>query len=367
MSRILITGSTTGLGLAAARALLEDGHRVVLHARDPQRARDIDAVADRADGVVLGDLSDPAQTRALAEQVNDTGPLDAVIHNAGVYADDAPNRNADGHPRVLAVNVLAPFVLTALIHRPARLVYLTSDMHTSGQASLDDLDWQTRSWDGTQAYRDSKLLIATLSAAVARRWPDVTSNSVDPGWVPTRMGGPRATDDLVLGHQTQVWLATSDEPAAATTGAYWYHRHTRSPAAAVSDTAFQDDLIGRLTLLTGVEFPPADDDCCYLTTVGRRSGRPHRIEIWYARDGRSLSLLAGGGYGSDWVRNLTADPTVDVEIHGVTLAATARVIQHTDEAERARSLVFDKYQPRSTDDLSDWRRRALPVALDLRS
>ena len=87
-------------------------------------------------------------------------------------------------------------------------------MHTSGRTSLDDLDWTTRRWDGTQAYCDSKLLVTTLAAAVARHWPDVRSNAVDPGWVPTRMGGPHATDDLALGHDTQVWLATSDEPGA---------------------------------------------------------------------------------------------------------------------------------------------------------
>ena len=114
------------------------------------------------------------------------------------------------------MNVLAPYLLTALINRPARLIYLSSGMHTSGRAALDDLDWNDRPWDGVQAYCDSKLLVTTLAAAVARYWPDVRSNAVDPGWVPTRMGGPHATDDLALGHDTQVWLATSDEPATAT-------------------------------------------------------------------------------------------------------------------------------------------------------
>ena len=109
-----------------------------------------------------------------------------------------------------------------------------------------------------------------------------------------------------------------------------------------------------------------DDDYCYLTTTGRCSGRPHRIEIWYAADGDTLYLLAGGGRGSDWVRNLEADPAVSVELNGMTHAATARILADgDDEAEHARASVFDKYAPRQGDDLTDWRRRSLPVAIDL--
>ena len=124
----------------------------------------------------------------------------------------------DGHPRVLAVNVLAPYVLTALMHRPERLIYLSSMMHTLGSPSLDDIEWTTRPWHPAQAYGDSKLLLAAFAAAIARRWPDVCSSAVDPGWVPTRMGGPGATDDLTLGHVTQCWLAVSDDPMATTSG-----------------------------------------------------------------------------------------------------------------------------------------------------
>src|SRR5262245_20473430 len=109
----------------------------------------------------------------------------------------------------------------------------------------------------------------------------------------------------------------------------------------------------------------AADDFCYLTTTGRRSGRPHRIEIWYAADGDTLYLLAGGGRSSDWVQNAIAEPAVRLELDGVVRAAHARVIGRGAEAERARSLVFDKYAPRSGDDLTEWRNRALPVAIDL--
>jgi deazaflavin-dependent oxidoreductase (nitroreductase family) len=111
----------------------------------------------------------------------------------------------------------------------------------------------------------------------------------------------------------------------------------------------------------------AADDYCYLTTTGRRTGRPHRIEIWYATDGDTLFLLAGGGRSSDWVQNLLADPTVQVEVDGGTRPARARVIEdgHGDEAERARSLVFAKYDPRYDGDLTEWRAGSLPVALEV--
>jgi NAD(P)-dependent dehydrogenase (short-subunit alcohol dehydrogenase family) len=156
---------------------------------------------------------------------------------------------------VLAVNVLAPYLLTALIHRPTRLIYLSSGMHTGGGATLDDLDWRTRRWNGTQAYSDSKLYLTALALAVARRWRDVASNAVDPGWVPTRMGGPGAPDDLTLGHTTQVWLATSGDPAATSSGGYWYHQHTRPPATAATDIEVQEQLVERLAAITGCPLP----------------------------------------------------------------------------------------------------------------
>ena len=209
--------------------------------------------------IVIADLADLEAARTMAQSVNALADVDAVIHNAGVYVDAERSLTVDGHPRVVAVNVLAPYLLTAHIKRPARLVYLSSGMHTSGQAALGDLDWDRRTWNGVQAYCDSKLYVTTLAAAVARYWPDTLSNAVDPGWVPTRMGGSHATDDLALGHDTQVWLATSDEPAATTTGKYWYHRQVGRPAAAVNDTGFQDHLLETLERITGVRLPRAID------------------------------------------------------------------------------------------------------------
>ena len=251
--RVFITGSTDGLGRDAARTLIDEGHQVVLHARSKQRASALADLAPRAAGVAIGDLASAAETRALAEQVNKIGRMDAVIHNAGIYRE--PNRGAtpEGHAKVLAVNVLAPYMLTQLIERPDRLVYLSSSMHYGGEASLRDVDWTERRWDTNQAYSDSKLFITALAIAIAKRWPKVLSNAVDPGWVPTKMGGAGAPDDLEEGHRTQSWLAVSDEAAAKVSGAYWHHRKPRKPAADAVDTAFQDRLIAKLAELTGVK------------------------------------------------------------------------------------------------------------------
>lgn len=111
------------------------------------------------------------------------------------------------------------------------------------------------------------------------------------------------------------------------------------------------------------------DDFCYLTTTGRTTGKPHRIEIWFAREGSTVYVLAGAGRASDWVRNVEVDPRVTVRLGDDEHEAVARVLDaptDADEAERARTLVFEKYQPRYDDDLLEWRQRSLPVAFDLK-
>jgi NAD(P)-dependent dehydrogenase (short-subunit alcohol dehydrogenase family) len=178
--------------------------------------------------------------------------MDAVIHNAGAYATSGRSPTPEGHSTILAVNTLAPYVLTALIERPRRLVYLSSGMHRGGSASLRDIDWLERRWDSTRAYSESKLYVTALAYAVARRWPDVLSNAVDPGWVPTKMGGPGAPDDFEMGYLTQTWLAVSDEPTAIVSGRYWHHRRPQVPAREVSDARFQDELSAKLAELTRV-------------------------------------------------------------------------------------------------------------------
>lgn len=237
MPRIFVTGSADGLGRLAAQTLLAHGHDVSVHVRNGDR---LDAVRDlvhRGAAVVVGDLSDLEQIRSIARDVNALGRMDAVIHNAGVYTG----------PQVMPVNIIAPYLLTALIDRPTRLVYLSSGSHYSGRPSLASVDWHGRR---NGSYSDSKLFVTTLAASVARLWPDVFSNAVDPGWVPTRMGGPGAPDDLRLGHLTQEWLATSDDPDARTSGGYWYHQRRLDPHPAVAEPRFQDQLLDDLARFT---------------------------------------------------------------------------------------------------------------------
>ncbi len=253
MARVFITGSTDGLGLAAARSLLGNGHRVVLHARSAQRAAALGDLRAQADGVVTGDLASAQDVRGIADQVNAIGRMDAVIHNAGIYTMPARGSTPEGHATLLAVNTLAPYMLTALIERPARIIYLSSGLHRGGEGSLEDIDWTARSWDGPRAYAESKLHMIALAFAVARRCPGVMSNAVDPGWVRTRMGGADAPIDRETGQRTQSWLAVGEDPEALSSGGYWHDLRRQEPAAEATDTLFQDRLIARLADLTGVE------------------------------------------------------------------------------------------------------------------
>ncbi len=237
MPRVFVTGSADGLGRLAAQTLLAHGHDVVLHVRNGDRLDAVRDLVQRGAAVVVGDLSDSEQTRGIARDVNALGRMDAVIHNAGVYTGT----------QVMPVNIIAPYLLTALIDPPQRLVYLSSGSHYGGRPSLASVDWSGRQ---AGSYSNSKLFVTTLAAAIARLWPDVFSNAVDPGWVPTRMGGPGAPDDLRLGHLTQEWLATSDDPEARTSGGYWYHQRRLDPHPAVAEPRFQDQLVDDLARIT---------------------------------------------------------------------------------------------------------------------
>jgi len=256
MARIFITGSADGLGQMAAGLLVESGHQVVLHARHEKRAQDALAAIPGAQGVITGDLSSIAETRQVAAQVNELGTFDAVIHNAGLgYREPHRTATPDGLPHVFAVNSLAPYILTCLINRPKRLIYLSSGLHRQGDPSLKDLTWNDRPWNGYRAYADSKLHDLILAFAVARNWPDVLSNALEPGWVATKMGGTGAPDSLSEAPKTQVWLATSNDPEALVSGKYFYHQQRRAFHPAAADTGIQEKFISACARLSGVAFP----------------------------------------------------------------------------------------------------------------
>jgi NAD(P)-dependent dehydrogenase (short-subunit alcohol dehydrogenase family) len=255
LARVFVTGSADGLGLALGRRLVAAGHEVVLHGRDEARAGEALEAAPGALAALPGDLSGVEQTTALAQAVNGLGPCDVVVHNAGVGFRERLSRTEDGVEHVFAVNVLAPYVLTALIRSPSRLVYLSSGLHQRGSERLEDLGWERRTWSGMQAYCDSKLLDVMLSLAVARRWPGVFSNAVEPGWIATKMGGARAPGTLAEGVDTQFWLATDDEPQVRRSGLLFSDRRSIRCHPAAQRAELQDQLVAVCERISGVALP----------------------------------------------------------------------------------------------------------------
>jgi NAD(P)-dependent dehydrogenase (short-subunit alcohol dehydrogenase family) len=257
MARIFITGSSDGLGSMVAQRLVANGHSVVLHARNAQRAKDATAACPGAETVVTADLSSISETKALAEQVNKLGAFDCIIHNAGLFTGPF-RKTADGIPALAAVNTLAPYILTALITPPKRLVFLSSGLHFSGETSLSDVFWLQRGesnyGNGMDAYAASKFHNVLFAKAFARRWPDVKSNSLDPGWMPTKMGGASATGNFEDSIASYVMLAEGEEELAKKTGAYFTPgKKEETPQKAAEDVSVQDKLLEVCAEFSGVK------------------------------------------------------------------------------------------------------------------
>jgi NAD(P)-dependent dehydrogenase (short-subunit alcohol dehydrogenase family) len=240
MARIFITGSADGLGQLSARSLIEQGHKVVLHARNAERGRDAIKRNPGAESVLTGDLSNLEETKKLADTANESGRFDVIIHNAGVYQTSSTE--------IFNVNVLAPYILTCMIEKPRRLIYLSSGMHLQGRSNFENFNINH------VTYSDSKLYVLMLCKAVERKWKDVYANAVDPGWVPTKMGGRGAPDDLQKGFATQVWLATSNDEKAKLSGRYFFHQKEKHPNPEADDVLLQEKLLNLCNEITGVSF-----------------------------------------------------------------------------------------------------------------
>lgn len=222
---------------------MEQGHKVVLHARNGGRAREAVKKNPGAESCVVGDLSNLEETKELAREVNKLGTFDAVIHNAGVYRASSQD--------IFAVNTLAPYVLTCLLQKPKRVIYLTSGMHSHGHLNPDNF----RKADSPITYSDSKLHVMMLCMAVARKWKDVYSNAVNPGWVPTKMGGRGAPDNLQKGYETQVWLAVSNDEQVKVSGHYFFHQKERHYNPEADDILLQERFLNLCEVITGISFP----------------------------------------------------------------------------------------------------------------
>lgn len=241
MARIFITGSADGLGHLAAKQLVEEGHQVVLHARNDLRGKEALEKVPGAEAFLVTDLENVEQVKQLAGKVNLMGKFDAVIHNAGVY-------RASGDT-IFKVNTLAPYILTCMINKPGRLVYLSSGLHRHGDAGLRGF------YSGNVNYADSKFHVLLLAKAVAHKWQGVYANAVDPGWVPTKMGGAGAPGDLHKGYQTQVWLAVSEEEAVRVSGNFFYHKEQKRYHPEADDADVQERFLKLCEDACGVQFP----------------------------------------------------------------------------------------------------------------
>ncbi len=238
MARVFITGSADGLGQLAAKGLIREGHDVVLHARNAQRGQQALANIPGAANVLIADLSNLDETKALAAHVNALGNFDAVIHNAGVYQVS--------NELIFSVNTLAPYILTCLLQKPKRIIYVSSGMHLQGSANMGK---------NSYSYSDSKLHNVILAMTVSRHWADIYSNAVDPGWVPTRMGGHGAPDNLEKGYQTQVWLAVSNDIEARVSGRYFHHKRQDDYLPVANDVKVQEKFLALCEQVCGVRFP----------------------------------------------------------------------------------------------------------------
>lgn len=254
--RMLVTGSTEGIGAGVAAALEAAGVEVVRHARNEERATRLRASTPGVGDVVVGDLASLDSTRDLARRITDAGPFEAVVHNAG-WSPPGPERplTADGIEATFQVNALSLYVLLASTPLPPRVVLVSSDSIT--RATLDPDDLQHRQgWTTPAAYADSKLAGTAIVFALGRRRPDVLATAAHPGWVQTKMSaGSAAPLSIEQGADTPTWLAVSDDPEALVSGAFYVDRARTVLNPQAADESLQERLLQVCADLTGITFP----------------------------------------------------------------------------------------------------------------
>ncbi|EEU38908.1 uncharacterized protein NECHADRAFT_55695 [Fusarium vanettenii 77-13-4] len=258
MARIFITGSADGFGLEAARQLVQRKHTVYLHARNAKRAADAKANCPGAAGIFIADLSLVSETKKLADEVNAAGPFDAIIHNAGMLYGPFRKTPDTGIPAMVAVNVLAPYILTSLITPPKRLVFISSQLHSQADTKIEDIFWLKRGeaqFQDYPVYCDTKLHVMLLANAVARRLADTSVTSVHPGWVATKIGGEGAPDKLDDGVQTYVMLAEGDYDQSLTGKYFEPKRRLGEPLPECDDVDLQEKVVKACEKLAGLKLP----------------------------------------------------------------------------------------------------------------
>lgn len=237
MSKIFITGSSDGIGLQTAKELIKLGHEVVLHARNEKKAIELKSHLKNSNKILVGDLTSIYETKQLANEINSLGNFDTIIHNAGVFKNDKSE--------IFKVNVLAPYILTACVKKPKKIIYIGSNMHPQGVVDLDNL-----SIENGVDYSTSKLLLSIFSLALSKKWKNVLVNTVDPGWVKTKMANYEAPDSLEDGSNTQVWLTS--HKSFKDTGKYFHHLKEIRYCDIVYDEEIQKSLIEKIEKITNI-------------------------------------------------------------------------------------------------------------------
>ncbi|RMJ24849.1 Short chain dehydrogenase [Aspergillus sp. HF37] len=255
MARIFITGSSDGIGQAAAKILADQGHSVVLHARNADRAASTRKAVPKAEAVLVGDLRLISETKKLAEDANASGqaPFDAIIHNAGIGYGSTSSREitADKLSAVFSVNTLAPYILTGLMSKPtSRLLYMSSDSHYGGDETL-------RNVRQSHSYSDSKLHDMMLANAFARRWgDDIQVVSMHPGWVRTKMGGMMAPGGKDKPAKALAeWAIGQGKLASLKSGTFFTTRGEESPHPGAGNVKKQEELLKICEEVSGVPVP----------------------------------------------------------------------------------------------------------------